>query len=53
LLMLPLAVPTLIFVAGALGTAGAGGLKLLAAASLLLIAICPFAGGAALRALRD
>ncbi|MDB5689630.1 MAG: cytochrome c-type biosis protein CcmB [Sphingomonas bacterium] len=52
LLMLPLAVPLLIFGAG--GLAGDGGaLKLLAAASLLLVAGAPFAGGAALRALRD
>jgi heme exporter protein B len=53
LLMLPLAIPMLIFGAGSLGPAGIGGLKLLAAASLLLIAIAPFATGAALRAMRD
>jgi heme exporter protein B len=53
LLMLPLATPMLIFGAGSLGPAGIGGLKLLAASSLLLCAIAPFAGGAALRALRD
>lgn len=53
LLMLPLAIPILIFGAGSLGPAGVGGLKLLAAASLLLLAIAPFATGAALRALRD
>jgi heme exporter protein B len=47
LVMLPLAVPLLIF------GAGAGGLKLLAAASLLLVAGTPFAAGAALRASRD
>lgn len=46
LLLLPLAIPLLIFGAG-------GGYKLLAASSLLLVALCPFAGGAALRALRD
>jgi heme exporter protein B len=52
LLMLPLAVPLLIFGAG--GLAGDGGaLKLLASTSLLLVAGAPFAGGAALRALRD
>jgi heme exporter protein B len=53
LLMLPLAIPILIFGAGSLGPAGIGGLKLLAAASLLLVAIAPFATGAALRGLRD
>jgi heme exporter protein B len=53
LVMLPLAVPLLIFGAGALGDQGAGGLKLLAAASLLLVAGTPFAAGAALRASRD
>ena len=52
LVMLPLAVPLLIFGAGALGDQGSGALKLLAATSLLLIAITPFAGGAALRAAR-
>ena len=49
LLMLPLAVPVLIFGAGALGDSGMGALKLLAAASLLLLAIAPFATGAAIR----
>jgi heme exporter protein B len=53
LLMLPLAIPMLIFGAGSLGPSGIGGLKLLAAASLLLIAIAPFATGAALRGMRD
>lgn len=54
LLMLPLAVPILIFGAGLVGPdAGAGALKLLAAASLLLVAIAPFAAGAAIRAARD
>lgn len=53
LLVLPLAVPLLIFGAGLLNPAGAGALKLLAASSLLLTAIGPFAVGAALRALRD
>ena len=52
LLMLPLAVPVLIFGAGALG-GNPGALKLLAAATLLLVAGAPFAAGAALRALRD
>jgi heme exporter protein B len=45
LVMLPLAVPLLIFGAG-------GGLKLLAATSLLLVAVAPFAAGAAIRAAR-
>jgi heme exporter protein B len=53
LVMLPLAVPILIFGAGALGEHGAGALKLLAAASLLLVAGAPFAAGAALRATRE
>ncbi|MEA3064007.1 MAG: heme exporter protein [Sphingomonadales bacterium] len=54
LLMLPLAVPILIFGAG-MAEPGAdwGALKLLAAASLLLVAIAPFAAGAAMRAARD
>ena len=53
LLMLPLAIPILIFGAGSLGPSGIGGLKLLAAASLLLVAIAPFATGAALKGLRE
>jgi heme exporter protein B len=53
LLMLPLAIPILIFGAGSLGPSGVGGLKLLAAASLLLVAIAPFATGAALRGMRE
>jgi heme exporter protein B len=54
LLMLPLAVPILIFGAGMGGAGGgAGAVKLLAAASLLLVAICPFAVGAAIRAARS
>ena len=52
LVLLPLAVPLLIFGAGALGPAGAGAYKLLAATSLLLVAGAPFAAGAALRAAR-
>lgn len=52
LLVLPLALPVLIFGAGAMGEgpAAAGGLKLLGAASLFLVALGPFAAGAALRA---
>ena len=53
LLMLPLAIPILIFGAGSLAPIDGGALKLLAAASLLLVAITPFAGGAALRAGRE
>jgi heme exporter protein B len=54
LLLLPLAVPILIFGAG-LGAEGAptGAARLLAAASLLLVAIAPFAAGAAIRAARS
>ena len=53
LLLIPLAVPLLIFGAGALSTGGASGLALTAAISLLLCAIAPFAGGAAIRAARE
>jgi heme exporter protein B len=53
LLVLPLAIPILIFGAGSLGIAGAGALKLVAACSLVLIVLCPLAGGAALKAGRD
>jgi len=53
LLVLPLAVPLLIFGAGMLDPSGRGALKLLAASSLLLTAIGPFAAGAALRGLRE
>jgi heme exporter protein B len=54
LLLLPLAVPILIFGAGlAAEGAPAGAARLLAAASLLLVAIAPFAAGAAIRAARS
>ncbi|MCE7798786.1 heme exporter protein CcmB [Sphingobium sufflavum] len=53
LLVLPLAVPLLIFGAGALGANSGSALKLLAASALILVAIAPFAGGAALRAGRE
>lgn len=54
LLLLPLAVPILIFGAGMTGEGGnMGAAKLLAAASLLLVAVAPFAAGAAIRAARD
>jgi heme exporter protein B len=49
LLLLPLAVPLLIFGAGSLD-GGAGALKLLAAVSLVLVAGAPFVAGAAIRA---
>jgi heme exporter protein B len=52
LLMLPIAAPVLIFGAGALNDGSGSALKLLAAVSLLLVAGCPFAAGAALRAAR-
>lgn len=52
LLLLPLAVPLLIFGAGSLD-GGAGALKLLAAVSLLLVAGTPFVAGAAIRASLD
>ena len=52
LVLLPLAVPLLIFGAGAIGE-GAGGLKLLAATSLLLLAGAPFVAGAAIRSAMD
>jgi heme exporter protein B len=54
LLLLPVAVPILIFGAGLVGRGeDSGALKLLAAVSLLLVAIAPFAAGAAIRAARD
>ena len=53
LLLIPLAVPLLIFGAGARSTGGQSGLALTAAISLLLCAITPFAGGAAIRAARE
>ena len=53
LLILPLAVPMLIFGAGMLDPSGRGAMKLLGATSLLLTVIGPFAAGAALRGLRE
>ena len=53
LLAIPLAVPLLVFGAGALSAPGEGGLALTGAISLLLVAIAPFAGGAAIRAARE
>ena len=57
LLAIPLSVPLLIFGAGSLVSSASGGgesgLALAAACSLVLIAIAPFAGGAAIRAARE
>lgn len=53
LLLIPLAVPILVFGAGALSTGGTSGLALTAAISLVLVALAPFAGGAAVRAARE
>ena len=53
LLMLPLAVPMLIFGAGSLTPMGQSALLYLGATSLLLTGIAPFAAGAALRAARE
>jgi heme exporter protein B len=54
LLMLPLAVPILIFGAGLSAEGGEmGALKLLGSVSLGLVAVCPFATAAAIRAGRD
>ena len=53
LLALPLAVPLLIFGAGTLGDGGGAAFKFLAAAALLLVAITPIAGGAAIRTSRE
>lgn len=53
LMLLPLAIPVLIFGAGSLDPTAAGALPLLAAVSLGLTVLAPFAAGAALRALRE
>ena len=53
LLVIPLAVPLLIFGAGSLAAGGASGIALTAACSLVLLAVAPFAGGAAVRAARE
>ena len=52
LLVIPLAVPLLIFGAGSLSNGGASGIALTASVSLVLLAITPFAAGAAIRAAR-
>ena len=51
-LLLPLAIPLLIFGAGAAGDPDSGGLLLEAAVSLLLVAASPFVVGAAIRSSR-
>ncbi|MEY4501920.1 MAG: hypothetical protein RIS52_1810 [Pseudomonadota bacterium] len=53
LLMLPLAIPILIFGAGSLAPVPGSALKLLSAASLLMVALAPFVAGAAIRAARE
>lgn len=53
LLAIPLAVPLLVFGAGSLSTGGDAGIALTAAISLVLVAMAPFAGGAAIRAARE
>ncbi len=53
LLLVPLAIPILIFGAGTLGDSANNALQLLAATSLAMTALSPFAAGAALRAVRD
>ncbi len=52
LLVIPLAVPLLIFGAGSLSTGGTSGIALTGAVSLVLLVIAPFAAGAAIRAAR-
>jgi heme exporter protein B len=52
LLLLPLAIPLLIFGAAASGDGGSGALLLEAAVALLLVAGAPFVAGAAIRASR-
>ncbi len=53
LLLIPLALPILIFGAGALARSDDATLGFVAAISLLLVAIAPFAAGAAIRAARE
>ena len=52
LLVIPLAVPLLVFGAGSLAPGGESGIALTAAASLVLLALAPFAAGAAVRSAR-
>lgn len=53
LLLVPLAIPLLIFGAGSIADQSGSALLFLSAVSLLLVAITPFAAGAALRAVRE
>ncbi len=53
LLLIPLAIPLLIFGAGSLSDVTGNALLFLGAVSLLLVAITPFAAGAALKAARE
>jgi heme exporter protein B len=53
LLLIPLAVPILIFGAGAIAQPDGAGLALCGAISLLLVAVAPFAAGAAVKAARE
>ncbi|MDJ0643517.1 MAG: heme exporter protein CcmB [Erythrobacter sp.] len=53
LMLIPLALPILIFGAGALARQDHASLGFVAAISLLLVAIAPFAAGAAIRAARE
>lgn len=53
LLLIPLAVPILIFGTGSLARPDLTGIALAAAISLLLVAMAPFAGGAAIRSSRE
>jgi heme exporter protein B len=53
LLFLPLSIPILIFGAGTLARPEAQGLALTGAVSLVLLAVAPFAAGAAIRAARE
>lgn len=53
LLLIPLALPILIFGAGALARNDTASIGFVAAISLLLVALAPFAAGAAIRAARE
>ncbi|QFT77051.1 heme exporter protein CcmB [Erythrobacter sp. THAF29] len=53
LLLIPLALPILIFGAGALARMDGASVGFVAAISLLLVAVAPFAAGAAIRAARE
>ena len=53
LMVIPLAVPILIFGAGALSRPDGSGIALAGAISLLLVALAPFVAGAAIRASRE